>query len=33
LDRLENAGCDDVVLFPCSGGLEQVNLLADALNR
>ena len=33
LDRLENAGCDDVVLFPCSGGREQVNLLADALNR
>jgi hypothetical protein len=32
LRRLADAGCDDVLLFPCSGGLEQVSLLADALS-
>jgi hypothetical protein len=31
LRRLAEAGCDDVVLFPCSGDLEQVSLLAQAL--
>lgn len=31
LDRLEQAGCDDVLLFPCSGGPQQVSLLADSL--
>jgi alkanesulfonate monooxygenase SsuD/methylene tetrahydromethanopterin reductase-like flavin-dependent oxidoreductase (luciferase family) len=31
LSALSAAGCDDVVLFPCSSGLEQVELLADAL--
>jgi alkanesulfonate monooxygenase SsuD/methylene tetrahydromethanopterin reductase-like flavin-dependent oxidoreductase (luciferase family) len=29
--RLSEAGCDDVVLFPCSGDLEQVSLLAQAV--
>jgi len=32
LRRLEDAGCDDVVLYPCSGDLEQVVLLADAVH-
>jgi len=27
LQRLSRAGCTDVVLFPCSGDLEQVSLL------
>jgi alkanesulfonate monooxygenase SsuD/methylene tetrahydromethanopterin reductase-like flavin-dependent oxidoreductase (luciferase family) len=27
LQRLARAGCDDVVLFPCSGELEQISLL------
>jgi alkanesulfonate monooxygenase SsuD/methylene tetrahydromethanopterin reductase-like flavin-dependent oxidoreductase (luciferase family) len=31
LRRLSEAGCADVVLFPCSGGLEQVSLLAQVL--
>jgi alkanesulfonate monooxygenase SsuD/methylene tetrahydromethanopterin reductase-like flavin-dependent oxidoreductase (luciferase family) len=31
LRRLEDAGCDDVLLFPCAGDLEQVALLAAAL--
>jgi alkanesulfonate monooxygenase SsuD/methylene tetrahydromethanopterin reductase-like flavin-dependent oxidoreductase (luciferase family) len=31
LRRLTQAGCDDVLLFPCSGGLEQVSLLAEAV--
>lgn len=31
LDRLEEAGCDDVVLLPCAGDLDQVELLAEAL--
>jgi alkanesulfonate monooxygenase SsuD/methylene tetrahydromethanopterin reductase-like flavin-dependent oxidoreductase (luciferase family) len=31
LRQLSDAGCDDVVLFPCSGNLEQVSLLAQAL--
>jgi alkanesulfonate monooxygenase SsuD/methylene tetrahydromethanopterin reductase-like flavin-dependent oxidoreductase (luciferase family) len=30
--RLSEAGCTDVLLFPCSGGLEQVGLLAEAVN-
>ena len=30
LRRLEQAGCDDVLLFPCSGELEQVELLEQA---
>jgi alkanesulfonate monooxygenase SsuD/methylene tetrahydromethanopterin reductase-like flavin-dependent oxidoreductase (luciferase family) len=29
--RLANAGCDDLILFPCSGELDQVDLLAGAL--
>jgi alkanesulfonate monooxygenase SsuD/methylene tetrahydromethanopterin reductase-like flavin-dependent oxidoreductase (luciferase family) len=33
LDRLAAAGCDDVLLFPCSGELEQVDLLASALGE
>jgi alkanesulfonate monooxygenase SsuD/methylene tetrahydromethanopterin reductase-like flavin-dependent oxidoreductase (luciferase family) len=32
LRRLSEAGCDDVLLFPCSGELEQVSLLAEALS-
>jgi alkanesulfonate monooxygenase SsuD/methylene tetrahydromethanopterin reductase-like flavin-dependent oxidoreductase (luciferase family) len=31
LRRLAEAGCDDVVLFPCSGDLEQLSLLAQAV--
>jgi alkanesulfonate monooxygenase SsuD/methylene tetrahydromethanopterin reductase-like flavin-dependent oxidoreductase (luciferase family) len=31
LRRLVEAGCDDVLLFPCSGDLEQVSALAHAL--
>jgi alkanesulfonate monooxygenase SsuD/methylene tetrahydromethanopterin reductase-like flavin-dependent oxidoreductase (luciferase family) len=31
LRQLSEAGCTEVVLFPCSGGLEQVSLLAEAL--
>jgi alkanesulfonate monooxygenase SsuD/methylene tetrahydromethanopterin reductase-like flavin-dependent oxidoreductase (luciferase family) len=31
LRRLSEAGCADVLLFPCSGELEQVSLLAQAL--
>ncbi len=30
--RLGEAGCSDLVLFPCSGALEQVGLLAEALD-
>ena len=30
--RLAAAGCDDVLLFPCSGELEQVALLAEAVS-
>ena len=32
LQRLAQAGCTDVVLFPCSGDLEQVALLARVLH-
>lgn len=32
LQRLRDAGCHDVVLYPCSGQLDQVELLADALD-
>ena len=31
LRRLAEAGCADVLLLPCSGDLEQVSLLAEAL--
>jgi alkanesulfonate monooxygenase SsuD/methylene tetrahydromethanopterin reductase-like flavin-dependent oxidoreductase (luciferase family) len=31
LDRLEAAGCDDVVLLPCDANPRQVELLAEAL--
>jgi alkanesulfonate monooxygenase SsuD/methylene tetrahydromethanopterin reductase-like flavin-dependent oxidoreductase (luciferase family) len=33
LGRLEDAGCDDVVLFPCSGDLDQVEQFAEAVGR
>jgi alkanesulfonate monooxygenase SsuD/methylene tetrahydromethanopterin reductase-like flavin-dependent oxidoreductase (luciferase family) len=32
LGRLRDAGCDDVLLFPCSGELEQVALLHQAIH-
>lgn len=32
LARLAETGCDDLVLFPCSGDLNQVHLLAEALD-
>jgi alkanesulfonate monooxygenase SsuD/methylene tetrahydromethanopterin reductase-like flavin-dependent oxidoreductase (luciferase family) len=32
LPRLADAGCTDLVLFPCAGALEQVGLLAEALD-
>jgi alkanesulfonate monooxygenase SsuD/methylene tetrahydromethanopterin reductase-like flavin-dependent oxidoreductase (luciferase family) len=31
LDELADAGCDDVVLFPCSGDLGEVARMADAV--
>jgi alkanesulfonate monooxygenase SsuD/methylene tetrahydromethanopterin reductase-like flavin-dependent oxidoreductase (luciferase family) len=31
LARLADAGCDEVVLYPCSGELEQVTMLAEGL--
>jgi hypothetical protein len=33
LARLAGAGCTDVVLYPCSGDLDQVEWLAQALSR
>jgi alkanesulfonate monooxygenase SsuD/methylene tetrahydromethanopterin reductase-like flavin-dependent oxidoreductase (luciferase family) len=33
LSALSAAGCDDVLLFPCSGALEQVELLAEAVGQ
>jgi alkanesulfonate monooxygenase SsuD/methylene tetrahydromethanopterin reductase-like flavin-dependent oxidoreductase (luciferase family) len=30
--RLTEAGCDDLLLFPCSGDLDQVGLLAEILH-
>ncbi|MYW05569.1 LLM class flavin-dependent oxidoreductase [Streptomyces sp. SID3343] len=32
LGRLSAAGCDDVILFPCTGALEQLTGLADILD-
>jgi len=26
------AGCSDMLLFPCAGGLDQVGLLAEAIH-
>jgi alkanesulfonate monooxygenase SsuD/methylene tetrahydromethanopterin reductase-like flavin-dependent oxidoreductase (luciferase family) len=31
LTRLSEAGCTDALMFPCAGGLEQVGLLAEAI--
>lgn len=31
--RVADAGCDDALLFPCTGDLNQVHLLADALDK
>ncbi len=33
LARLAGAGCTDVVLYPCSGDLDQVERLSQALSR
>jgi hypothetical protein len=33
LAALERAGATDVLLYPASGGLEQVGLLAEALRQ
>ena len=33
IGRLSEAGCDDLILFPCSGDLRQVALLSDAVTR
>ncbi|MFC7641053.1 hypothetical protein ACFQX6_08670 [Streptosporangium lutulentum] len=33
IDRLAEAGADDLVLFPCSGAPEQIGLLSDALDK
>jgi hypothetical protein len=33
LQALEEAGTTDVILYPTSGGIEQVNRLADALQK
>jgi hypothetical protein len=32
IDRLTQAGADDLLLFPCSGASEQIGLLADDLD-
>jgi alkanesulfonate monooxygenase SsuD/methylene tetrahydromethanopterin reductase-like flavin-dependent oxidoreductase (luciferase family) len=32
VERYADAGCDELVLFPCSGDLEQVDLLAEAVS-
>ena len=29
--RLSEAGCDDLLLFPCAGSIDQVARLAEAL--
>jgi alkanesulfonate monooxygenase SsuD/methylene tetrahydromethanopterin reductase-like flavin-dependent oxidoreductase (luciferase family) len=31
VERFVAAGCDELVMFPCAGGLEQVELLAEAV--
>jgi len=31
LERIGLAGCDDLLLFPCCGDLEQIALLTEAL--
>jgi alkanesulfonate monooxygenase SsuD/methylene tetrahydromethanopterin reductase-like flavin-dependent oxidoreductase (luciferase family) len=31
IGRVATTGCDDLLLLPCSGAIEQVELLADAL--
>jgi alkanesulfonate monooxygenase SsuD/methylene tetrahydromethanopterin reductase-like flavin-dependent oxidoreductase (luciferase family) len=31
VERFTAAGCDELVLFPCAGGLEQVELLAEVV--
>jgi alkanesulfonate monooxygenase SsuD/methylene tetrahydromethanopterin reductase-like flavin-dependent oxidoreductase (luciferase family) len=33
ISRLSEAGCDDLLLFPCSGELDQVALLAEAIDQ
>jgi hypothetical protein len=33
LARLAGAGCTDVVLYPCSGDLDQVERLSQALSH
>jgi 2-methylisocitrate lyase-like PEP mutase family enzyme len=32
LQRLHDAGCDDIVLYPCSADLDQIDRLATALD-
>ena len=32
LERLDDAGCDDLVRLPCGADLHQIDLLADALS-
>jgi alkanesulfonate monooxygenase SsuD/methylene tetrahydromethanopterin reductase-like flavin-dependent oxidoreductase (luciferase family) len=32
VEKFTAAGCDELVLFPCAGGLEQVELLAEAVS-
>jgi hypothetical protein len=31
VDAFAAAGCDELILFPCSPGIEQVDLLAEAV--
>ena len=33
VSAFEAAGCDELVIFPCSGELRQIELLADAIGR
>ncbi|MGH3975429.1 MAG: hypothetical protein ACRDS9_19175 [Pseudonocardiaceae bacterium] len=32
IDRLTEAGCDEIILFPCSPDIDQVELLSDTLS-
>jgi alkanesulfonate monooxygenase SsuD/methylene tetrahydromethanopterin reductase-like flavin-dependent oxidoreductase (luciferase family) len=33
VEKFTVAGCDELVLFPCAGGLEQVELLAETVSK
>ncbi len=33
VDAFAEAGCDELILFPCSSDIRQVDLLAEAVGR